>query len=53
MKKKHKSKEEILKIIEQEEDLTEEEIKHLENARKRMKKGIYYTEEEAKKKLKL
>ena len=45
MKKKHKS--------EEDEDLSEEEIKQLEKARKRMKKGKFYTEEEAKKKLKL
>jgi len=45
MKKKYKSEDDL--------DLSEETIKQIEEARKRMKKGIYYTEEEAKKKLKL
>ncbi len=40
-------------ISEDELDLSEEAITQIEEARKRMKKGIYYTEEEAKKKLKL
>ncbi|UCF49335.1 MAG: hypothetical protein JSU91_06185 [Thermoplasmatales archaeon] len=45
MKKKFKSKDEL--------ELSEETIRQIEEARKRMKKGKYYTEEEAKKKLKL
>ena len=80
MKKKYKSKEEALKILDEtlknskltekdavelgrkitkkaarrwnrEENLTEEEIKQLKEARKRIKNGKYYTEEEAKERL--
>jgi hypothetical protein len=45
MKKKFKSEDEL--------ELSEDAITQIEEARKRIKKGIYYTEEEAKKKLKL
>ena len=45
MKKKYKSEDNL--------DLSEEAIRQIEEARKRIKKGKYYTEEEAKKKLKL
>ena len=34
-------------------ELSEETIRQIEEARKRMKKGKYYTEEEVKKKLKI
>ena len=34
-------------------ELSEETIRQIEDARKRMKKGKYYTEEEVKKKLKI
>ena len=45
MKKKCKSEDEL--------ELSEDSITQIEESRKRMEKGIYYTEEEAKKKLKL
>jgi len=41
----------VVKSIKKDPDLSKETIKAIEEARKRIKKGQYYTEEEAKKRL--